>query len=94
VEAFHGMNILTPVAYRDMLFTSTYGGRTFGFKVSYAGDRSTVSEVWRHKAQGYTSTPVMIDGVAYTRLRSQRVMAAELTTGRELWTSDQSFGKC
>lgn len=38
------------------------------------------------------STPVVIDGVAYTHLKSQRVMAIEVATGRELWTSDQSFG--
>ncbi len=71
VETFRGMNILTPVAYRDMLFTSTYGGRTSGFKVSQAGDRFTVSEAWRHKAQGYMSTPVVIDGVAYTHLEAR-----------------------
>ena len=39
------------------------------------------------------STPVVIDGVAYTHLKSQRVMAIEVATGRELWTSDESFGK-
>ena len=39
------------------------------------------------------STPVVIDGVAYTQLKSQRVMAIEVATGRELWTSDKSFGK-
>ena len=39
------------------------------------------------------STPVVIDGVAYHHLKSQRVMAIEVETGRELWTSDQSFGK-
>jgi hypothetical protein len=39
------------------------------------------------------STPVIIDGVAYNHLKSQRVMAIEVATGRELWTSDESFGK-
>lgn len=53
----------------------------------------TVSEAWRHKAQGYMSTPVVIDGVAYNHLKSQRVMAIEVETGRELWTSYESFGK-
>jgi outer membrane protein assembly factor BamB len=93
VEAFRGMNILTPVAQGDMLFTSTYGGKTIGFKVLRAGDKFTISEVWRHKAQGYMSTPVVVDDVAYTHLKSQRVMAIEVATGRELWTSDKSFGK-
>jgi len=93
VEAFRGMNILTPVAQGDMLFTSTYGGKTIGFKVAQADGKFAVTEAWRHKAQGYMSTPVVIDGVAYTHLKSQRVMAIEVATGRELWTSDKSFGK-
>ncbi len=93
VEAFRGMNILTPVAYKDTLFSSTYGGKTIGFKVAQADGKFTVTESWKHKAQGYMSTPVIIDGVAYTHLKSQRLMASEVKTGRELWTSDQSFGK-
>ena len=93
VEAFRGMNILTPVAHRDTLFTSAYGGRTTGFTVQRSGSGWSVREAWRHKAQGYMSTPVVIEGVAYTHLKSQRVMAIEVETGRELWTSDQSFGK-
>jgi outer membrane protein assembly factor BamB len=93
VEAFQGMNILTPVALRDTLFTSTYGGKTIGFKVVHTDGKWTVTEAWRHKAQGYMSTPVVIDGVAYNHLKSQRVMAIEVETGRELWTSNESFGK-
>lgn len=93
VKAFRGMNILTPVAQDDILFTSTYGGRTIGFKVAQADGKFGVSEAWWHKAQGYMSTPVVIDGVAYTHLKSRRVMAIEVETGREFWTSDTSFGK-
>lgn len=93
VEAFRGMNILTPVVFRDTLFTSTYGGRTIGFSVAHADGQWTVREAWRNKAQGYMSTPVVIDGVAYTHLKSQRAMAIEVGTGRELWTSQESFGK-
>ena len=93
VEAFRGMNILTPVAHKDTLFSSTYGGKTIGFKIAQAGVKFTVTEAWKHKAQGYMSTPVIIDGIAYEHLKSQRMMAIEVETGRELWTSDQSFGK-
>lgn len=93
VEAFRGMNILTPLVHQDLVFTSTYGGKTIGFKVARAENKFTVAEAWRHKAQGYMSTPVMLDGVAYTHLKSQRVMAIDLSNGRELWTSDSSFGK-
>ncbi len=93
VEAFRGMNILTPVAYKDTLFTSTYGGKTIGYKVTQTDNQFAIKEAWRHKAQGYMSTPVIIDGVAYHHPKSQRVMAMEVETGKELWTSDKSFGK-
>ena len=93
VEAFRGMNILTPVVHQGTLFTSTYGGKTIGFKLTQADGKFTVTPAWTHKSQGYMSTPVIIDGVAYEHLKSQRVMAIEVETGRELWTSDKSFGK-
>ena len=93
VEAFRGMNILTPVVHNDVLFTSTYGGRTTGFQFRPTQQGSSLSQVWTHKAQGYMSTPVVIDGVGYHFLKSQRFMAIELATGRELWTTDKSFGK-
>ncbi len=93
VEAFRGMNILTPVVQGDTLFTSTYGGKTIGFKVAQADGKFTVTEAWQHKAQAYMTTPVLIDGVAYTHLKSQRVMAIEIATGKELWTTSESFGK-
>lgn len=93
VEAFRGMNILTPVIYQDTVFTSTYGGKTVGFKIALTEGKFTSTVSWTHKSQGYMSTPVVVDGVAYEHLKSQRVMAIEIGTGRELWTTDQSFGK-
>jgi outer membrane protein assembly factor BamB len=87
------MNILTPVAHGDTVFTSTYGGRTTGFKVTQTGGTFAVAEAWRHKAQGYMTTPVVIGGVAYTHLKSQRIMAIDVATGSERWTSDATFGK-
>ncbi len=93
VKAFRGMNILTPVVHNDMLFTSTYGGRTIGFKVGRVGEQFSVEEVWSHKAQGYMSTPVIIDGIAYEHLKSQRLMAIDVESGHEYWISDRSFGK-
>jgi outer membrane protein assembly factor BamB len=93
VKAFRGMNILTPVACNDTLFTSTYGGKTIGFKVTQVEGRFEVTQSWTHKAQGYMSTPVVINGVAYEHLKSQRMMAIEVETGRELWTESEGFGK-
>lgn len=93
VEAFRGMNILTPIVYKDLVFTSTYGGKTLAFKVTSSDGKYSITPQWTHKAQGYMSTPVVIGGVAYHHLKSQRVMAIDVESGRELWTSDKSYGK-
>jgi len=94
VEAFRGMNILTPVVVGDCVLTSAYGGRTHGFEVTRAAAGAfRVAEAWQFKAQGYMSTPVIVDGLAYLHLRSQRVVCLDPVTGTERWTSGESFGK-
>jgi len=93
IEAFRGMNILTPVVFNDGVFTSTYGGRSQWLQISGKSTPFTVTEGWSKNKQGYMSTPVVIDHHAYHHLRSQRMVCFDLRTGEEKWTSDQSFGK-
>lgn len=92
VPAFRGMNILTPVVHGDLVFTSTYGGRTPGFRVTREDGGFKVEEAWVHRSQGYMSTPVVIGDHAYHHLRSQRIVCVDLRTGEERWTSPRSFG--
>ncbi len=93
VEAFRGMNILTPTVVGDRVITSAYGGRTHGFDLLAAGTGFTVREAWQFKAQGYMSTPVVVAGHAYLHLRNQRVLCLDVATGAEKWTTDKGFGK-
>ncbi|MCP5515735.1 MAG: PQQ-binding-like beta-propeller repeat protein [Verrucomicrobiales bacterium] len=93
VKSFRGMNITTPVVFGDLVITSSYGGRTYGWRVSHDSGGYRVETAWEHKAQGYMSTPVVIGDYAYHHLRSQRVMCLDLRTGAEQWTSPRSFGK-
>jgi outer membrane protein assembly factor BamB len=94
VAAFRGMNILTPIVHDNALFTSSYGGGSFLFQVENASTDSepTVRQVWKHKREGYMSTPVVIDGHAYLHLRNQRFTCLDLKTGTEKWTT-QPYGK-
>ncbi len=94
VEAFRGMNILTPTALGDQLFTSTYGGGSFLFRVDQPNSEAdaSIEQVWRNKVQGYMSTPIVIDGHAYLHLRNQRFTCLDLKTGKETWTTTP-FGK-
>ena len=94
IESFRGMNILTPVlAGNDRLFSSAYGGKCLGIDIRDKDGKLTASTAWEYKAQGYMSTPVVVDGHAYLHLRSQRVTCLDLATGTERWTSGESFGK-
>lgn len=93
VPAFRGMNILTPTVYRNGLFTSCYGGRSFFYQVDEKNGAFTTAQSWSNKAQGFISTPVTVNGYAYLLLRNQRLICFELDTGKECWTSMQTFGK-
>ena len=87
MRAFRGMNILTPIAWGDGVFTSAYGGRAHYFDVSKADDSFAVAEKWNNRAQGYMTTPVVIDDHAYIYLRSKRFSCVDLASGEVCWIS-------
>ena len=93
VEAFRGMNILTPIIQDDLIFTSAYGGKTIAFRAAQTNGQFQIEPAWTHKAQGYMSTPVLVNGHIYEHLKSQRITCFEIKTGKECWVSDKSFGK-
>ena len=93
VPNFRGMNILTPVMFGDTIFTSSYQNKSWLYRVSRAEQRFAVEQVWENTAQGYMSTPVVIDGYAYLHLGNQRVTCVNLKTGERTWTTTQRFGK-
>jgi outer membrane protein assembly factor BamB len=88
VEAFRGMNILTPTTFADGILTSTYGGKTLLYRPRPEGDQWQVETAWTEKSQGYMSSPVIIDGKAYLHLRNQRFVCIDLATGERLWASN------
>ncbi len=92
VEAFRGMNILTPTLWKDQLFTSSYGGGTFLFLITKNDTGWQVTQQWRNKVQGYMSSPIVIDDHAYLHLRNQRFACLDLLTGKEAWITTP-FGK-
>lgn len=93
VEAFRGMNILTPVVVGDGIFTSAYGGKTHFFNVTQQSGAWKVTESWNDKVQGYMSTPVVVEGHAYQHTKNQRMRCVDLKTGTEKWMTSQGFGK-
>lgn len=91
IPAFRGMNILTPTVVENAIFTSSYGGGSFLF-TSSNDEKWKLEETWKHKAQGYMSSPVVIADHIYLHLRNQRFTCIDLKTGEERWTT-KPFGK-
>jgi len=93
VEAFRGMNILTPTIWNDCLFASSYGGKTqlFAPQVDADGNWSVV-ERWSNKAEAYMSSPVVVGDYLYAHLKNQRAACFNLKTGEEMWRT-RPYGK-
>lgn len=92
VPSFRGMNILTPVVFGDAIFTSSYQNKSWLYRINKGAVDFTVSQAWENNAQGYMSTPVVIDGHAYLHMGNQRFTCINLKTGERTWTS-KPFGK-
>lgn len=92
VPSFRGMNILTPLVVGDAIFTSSYGNKSWLYKVALEKDRFTVAEGWTNNAAGYMSSPVVFGNHAYLHLQNQRFTCIDLKTGERTWTSEP-FGK-
>jgi outer membrane protein assembly factor BamB len=94
IKAFRGMNILTPVAFGDTIFTSSYGGYSLLYDCEYTDNRFALSEVWRDKkSQGYMSTPVVIDGHIYLLRRDRRFSCINPQAMEIAWVSKARFGQ-
>jgi outer membrane protein assembly factor BamB len=92
IPTFRGMNILTPMAIGDRVFTSTYQGGSFLFDINYKDGKWSADELWKSRLEAYMSSPVVIDGHIYLHLRNQRFACINLENGEEKWTS-KGYGK-
>jgi outer membrane protein assembly factor BamB len=92
IEAFRGMNILTPTVHESGVFTSSYGGRSQLIRLSENGEDWKADQAWDNRLQGYMSTPLLIDGHAFLHLRNQRAACIRLSDGEITWIS-QPFGR-
>lgn len=87
IEAFRGMNILTPLAIGDRVFTAAHSGKSQLFEIQSVGDQMQVTELWNQKTQGYMSSPVKIDDSIYLHLKNERFTCLAVDDGSIRWTS-------
>ena len=93
IKAFRGMNILTPLPYKDGVYTSAYGGRSHFYGIKRDSEAWKASELWENKGQAYMCSPILYKDHVYLHLRNQRFACYNLKTGKEAWVSDKRFGK-
>ena len=92
IPAFRGMSILTPTVFNDQVFISNYQFPSMMLSIKKNGNNWSISEKWKMKSRGYMTTPVVINGFAYTFLQNQRFACIDLNTGEQKWISNK-FGK-
>ena len=90
IEAFRGMNILTPTVHNETIFTSAHSGHSQLWK--HTDQSASLEEIWSGKSQAYMSSPVVIGDHIYLHLRNQRIVCIHLETGEEAWRTTP-FGK-
>ena len=90
IEAFRGMNILTPTVHEEMIFTSAHSGHSQLWK--HTDQSTSLEEIWSGKSQAYMSSPVVVANHIYLHLRNQRIVCINLETGEEAWRTTP-FGK-
>ncbi len=94
IEAFRGMNILTPTLLGDSVFTSAHSGRGELFKVVRDDGGFELVPQWaNNKMEAYMSSPVVVDDHIYLLLKNQRFACFDARTGEEKWRSSEQFGK-
>ncbi len=88
VPHYRGMNILMPTVWGNKVFTSSYRMDSYLFEIAPEGGKLASKELWRNKAKGYMSTPVLLDGYVYLHLANQRFTCIDLRTGETKWTTE------
>jgi outer membrane protein assembly factor BamB len=99
IDAFRGMNILTPISVGESgVFTATYGGVAQLLTVQQSPGGAVdgrpsfaVAPAWKLRMEGHMSTPVVVDGHAYLHRRDRKLSCIDLATGAEKWTEKAGF---
>ncbi len=93
IEAFRGMNILTPTVVGNAIFTSAHSGQGQLWNITRDEDRFEFAEVWSNrKLEAYMSSPVVVGDFGYLLLRNQRFCCFDVRTGEQRWRT-KPFGK-
>ena len=87
IEAFRGMNILTPTVIGDRVFTAAHSGRSEMFAISRAADGGwTVTQQWENPTQAYMSSPTVFGDRLFMHAKNERWVLLDADSGDTVWT--------
>lgn len=87
IQAFRGMNILTPLAIGDRIFTSAHSGTAQLFSIERNAEKWSITEIWNQKQQAYMSSPVLVGDKIYLHLKNERMTALKTESGDAVFTT-------
>jgi outer membrane protein assembly factor BamB len=88
IDAFRGMNILTPLVFGDRIFTSAHSGKAQLLEIKHTADgKWQVGELWSQSSQAYMSSPLLINDSIFMHMKNQRVAMLNVADGSNRWTS-------
>jgi outer membrane protein assembly factor BamB len=85
----HVQNIVTPIAFDDLLVFSGFQKGTFAIRLSHSGQEWLANEVWSNsKVSMYMSSPVIADYrlFGFSHYRKGQLFALDARSGEILWT--------
>jgi outer membrane protein assembly factor BamB len=91
----YDQNIVTPMASGDLVVFGGVGNPTAAYRVKKANGRWSLQQVWDNdQIPLYMSSPVIVGNrlVGLTQRKKGQFFAADLQSGKILWTSDGRMG--
>jgi outer membrane protein assembly factor BamB len=95
-ETAYVQNIVTPLAYKDLLIFSGLDKGVFAIRLGYSNDKWTTEQVWLNKEVSmYMNSPVLVGDmlVGFSHKNKGQYFCLNPNTGKVLWTSDPRQGE-
>lgn len=92
----YDQNIITPVAYKDLLIFSGLGKGTFAVRIEKQQQKWTTNTIWQNdKASLYMSSPVVVGDFLYgmTYTRKGQLFCLDARNGSLQWISEGAEGE-
>ncbi len=95
-ETDYVQNIVTPVAWNDLLIFSGFNKGVFAIRVGWRNGQWVTDQVWQNREVAMFMNSPVIDGnrlFGFSHRNKGQYFCLDLASGRTLWTSDPRQGE-